>query len=289
MVLDIIQTILDGLMVGSLYAIIALGITLVFGLVGILNFAQGQLVMLGAFICFSAVSAGLGYWFGLVAAMVVMGLFGVLLERTVFRRTLDNPMGGLTVSLGIIMIVENLTAAAASPDPRFIPTPIEGVLQLGELTLSAQRLFVLVAGIVIIGAFYLFIRRSSLGRAIRAMAQNRQGAALAGIGVTRISASIFAISSALAGGVGALYAGLYSISPYMGSIPLMKGFIVATLGGLGSIPGAIVAGCLLGIAESFGARYLSASFRDGYGFIVLIATLLILPNGLFGLRGRSRV
>jgi branched-chain amino acid transport system permease protein len=116
------------------------------------------------------------------------------------------------------------------------------------------------------------------------MAQNRQGAALAGVKVTRITMAIFAIGSGLAGAAGALYASLFTITPYMGTSPLMKGFIVAVFGGLGSVPGAIAAGCLLGLAESFGSRFLSASFRDGYGFILLIGTLLFLPNGIFGAR-----
>jgi len=116
------------------------------------------------------------------------------------------------------------------------------------------------------------------------MAQNRVGAALVGVKVTRVSAAIFMIGSALAGAAGALYGSLFAITPFMSHTPLMKGFILAAFGGLGSVPGAIVAGCLLGLAESFGSRYLSAAFRDGYGFILLILTLLFMPNGLFGAR-----
>jgi branched-chain amino acid transport system permease protein len=282
--LDLVQTASDGLMVGGLYAGVALGITLVFGLVGMLNFAHGQMVMLGAYVAFFATVAGLGFWVGLGLAMVAMALFGALLERTIFRRTLSDPMMGLTVSLGLIMIIENLAAAWFTADPRFMEPPLSGELRLGPLVLSAQRLLVMALTTVLIGGFYLFLKATTLGKAIRAMAQNRQGAALVGVKVTRVSAVIFAIGSGLAGAAGALYGSLFAISPFMGNAPLMKGFILAAFGGLGSVPGAIVAGCLLGLAESFGSRYLSASFRDGYGFVVLILTLLLMPNGLFGAR-----
>jgi len=289
MLLDFFQTSLDGLMVGGLYATVALGITLVFGLVGILNFAHGQMVMLGAYIVFFATAAGWGFWFGLALAMVCMALFGLLLERVVFRRTLGNPMAGLAVSLGLIMIIENLAAAAFTPDPRFVDPPLVGSVALGSLVFSSQRLLVLVVAGTLIGAFYLFLQKTQIGKGIRAMAQNRQGAALVGVRITRVTAAIFAAGSALAGAAGALLASLFAITPFMGNTPLMKGFILATLGGLGSVPGAIAAGFLLGLAESFGSRYLSASFRDGYGFILLIATLLFLPNGLFGARTKAKL
>jgi len=286
--LDFVQTSIDGLMVGGLYATVALGITLVFGLVGILNFAHGQSVMLGAYVTFFVVSAGYPFWLGALFAAIAMGLFGALLERAVFRRTLGDPLAGLAVSLGIIMIVENLAAAAFSPDPRFVDPPVSASVQIGPLILSSQRLLVLFVSVVLIGGFNLFLQRATLGKAIRAMAQSREGAALVGVRVPMISRAIFTIGSALAGAAGALYASLFAITPYMGATPLTKGFILAALGGLGSVPGAIAAGFLLGLAESFGSRYLSASFRDGYGFIILIFALLFLPTGLFG-AGKARV
>ncbi|MGB3866983.1 MAG: branched-chain amino acid ABC transporter permease [Xanthobacteraceae bacterium] len=288
MLLDIFQTSLDGLMVGSLYAMVALGITLVFGLVGILNFAHGQSVMLGAYVCFFVVSAGYPFWAGAILATLSMGVFGALLERAVFRRTLGDPFAGLAVSLGLIMIIENVAAAGFTPDPRFMDSPVSGSFTLGPVVLSSQRSLVFMISSALIVGFWLFLQRATLGKAIRAMAQSRQGAALVGVRVDTVSRSIFAIGSALAGASGALYASLFAVTPYMGATPLTKGFILAALGGLGSVPGAIAAGFLLGLAESFGARYLSASFRDGYGFIILIFALLFLPTGLFG-AGKARV
>lgn len=288
MLLDFVQTAIDGLMVGGLYATVALGITLVFGLVGILNFAHGQSVMLGAYVTCFVVQAGYPFWLGAVLAALLMGLFGAGLERAIFRRTLGDPLAGLAVSLGLIMIIENLATAAFTPDPRFVDPPVSGSIAVGPLILSSQRLLVLVVSLALNGGFYLFLERAKLGKAIRAMAQNRVGAALVGVRVATISRAIFTIGGALAGAAGALYASLFAISPFMGATALTKGFILAALGGLGSVPGAIVAGVLLGLAESFGSRYLSASFRDGYGFIILIVALLILPNGLFG-AGKARV
>jgi branched-chain amino acid transport system permease protein len=287
--MDLVQTLLDGLMVGGLYATVAIGVTLVFGIMGILNFAHGQMVMLGAYTAFFVVSAGLGFWPALVAGMVAMGALGFLLERLVFRHTLADHMQGLTASLGLIMVIENLAAAAFTPDPRTFDPPLPGSFQLAGLTLSSQRVLVLVLVVALVAACYLFLQKTRIGKAIRAMGQNRTGAALVGIRITQVTSVVFVLGSAMAGAAGVLYGSLFAITPYMSAAPLMKGFILTVLGGLGSVPGAVFAGFLLGIAESLGSRYLSASFRDGYGFILLIVALLYFPRGLFGGRGKVRV
>lgn len=286
---DIAQTVLDGLMVGGLYASVAVGITLVFGILGILNFAHGQMMMLGAYVAFFSVAAGLGFWVGLLLAMVSMALFSLVLERLVFRYTLTDHMGALTASLGLIMVIENIAAAVFTPDHRTLEPPFPGSVDVFGLTLPQQRLLVLVLVVVLVALCYLFLQKTRLGKAIRAMGQNRTGAALVGVRTTHITAVVFMLGSAMAGAAGALYASLFSITPHMAGAPLMKGFILTVLGGLGSVPGAIAAGCLLGLAESFGSRYLSAAFRDGYGFILMIICLLFFPTGLFGSRTRARV
>ncbi|MBU1359001.1 MAG: branched-chain amino acid ABC transporter permease [Gammaproteobacteria bacterium] len=287
--MDLIQTLLDGLMVGGLYATVAIGVTLVFGIMGILNFAHGQLVMLGAYTAFFVVSAGLGFWPALVVGMVAMGALGFLLERFVFRFTLTDHMQGLTASLGLIMVIENLAAAAFTPDPRNFEPPLPGSFQIAGLTLSSQRMLVLGLVIVLVVGCYLFLQKTRIGKAIRAMGQNRTGAALVGIQTSQVTAVVFVLGSAMAGAAGVLYGSLFAITPYMAAAPLMKGFILTVLGGLGSVQGAVLAGFLLGLAESLGSRYLSASFRDGYGFILLIIALLYFPRGLFGHRGKVRV
>jgi len=287
--MDLIQTLLDGLMVGGLYATVAIGITLVFGIMGILNFAHGQMLMLGAYTAFFVVSAGLGFWPALLIAMIAMGALGLLLERIVFRFTLTDHMQGLTASLGLIMVIENLAAAAFTPDHRTFEPPLPGSFQLGPLTLSSQRMLVLALVVVLVVACYLFLQKTRIGKAIRAMGQNRTGAALVGIQTSQVTAVVFVLGSAMAGAAGVLYGSLFAITPYMAAAPLMKGFILTVLGGLGSVPGAVLAGFLLGVAESLGSRYLSASFRDGYGFILMIIALLYFPRGLFGARGKVRV
>jgi branched-chain amino acid transport system permease protein len=287
MLLDIAQTAVDGLMVGGLYATVA--VTLVFGIMGILNFAHGQMVMLGAYVAFYSVTAGWGFWPGLALAALSMALFGLILERLIFRHTLTDHMAGLTVSLGIIMVVENLASAVFTPDHRTFDPPLAGSVQFAGMTLSAQRLLVLALVLLLVGTFYLFLQKTRFGKAIRAMGQNRTGAALVGVQINHVTAAVFAIGSAMAGAAGVLYGSLFAITPYMAAGPLMKGLILTVLGGLGSVPGAVAAGFLLGLAESFGARYLSASFRDGYGFILMIVTLLYFPTGLFGARGKARV
>lgn len=287
--MDLIQTLLDGLMVGGLYATVAIGVTLVFGIMGILNFAHGQMVMLGAYTAYYVVSAGLGFWPALLIGMVAMGALGLLLERLVFRHTLTDHMTGLTASLGLIMVIEHLAAAAFTPDPRNFEPPLKGSFQLAGLTLSSQRVLVLVLVVVLVVACYLFLQKTRIGKAVRAMGQNRTGAALVGVQISQVTAVVFILGSAMAGAAGVLYGSLFAITPYMAAAPLMKGFILTVLGGLGSVPGAVLAGFLLGLAESLGSRYLSASFRDGYGFILLIVALLYFPRGLFGGRGKMRV
>lgn len=287
--MDLIQTLLDGLMVGGLYATVAIGVTLVFGILGILNFAHGQMVMLGAYTAFFVVSSGLGFWPALIVGMVAMGALGLVLERLVFRHVLTDHMAGLTASLGLIMVIEHLAAAAFTPDPRNFDPPLPGSFQLAGLTLSSQRMLVLGLVVLLVVACYLFLQKTRIGKAIRAMGQNRTGAALVGIRISQVTAVVFVLGSAMAGAAGVLYGSLFAITPYMAAAPLMKGFILTVLGGLGSVPGAVVAGFLLGLAESLGSRYLSASFRDGYGFILLIVALLYFPRGLFGGRAGLRV
>jgi branched-chain amino acid transport system permease protein len=289
MLLDIAQTAVDGLMVGGLYATVAVGVTLVFGIMGILNFAHGQMVMLGAYVAFYSVTAGWGFWPGLALAGLSIALFGLILERLIFRHTLTDHMAGLTASLGIIMVVENLASAIFTPDHRTFDPPLAGSVQIAGMTLSAQRLLVLALVLLLVGTFYLFLQKTRFGKSIRAMGQNRTGAALVGVQITHVTAMVFAIGSAMAGAAGVLYGSLFAITPYMAAGPLMKGLILTVLGGLGSVPGAVAAGFLLGLAESFGSRYLSASFRDGYGFILMIVTLLYFPTGLFGARGKARI
>ena len=229
------QTLLDGLMVGGLYATVAIGVTLVFGIMGILNFAHGQIVMLGAYTAFFVVSAGLGFWPALVIGMVAMGALGLLLERVVFRFTLTDHMQGLTASLGLIMVIENLAAAAFTPDPRHFEPPLPGSFQIAGLTLSSQRMLVLALVVVLVVACYLFLQKTRIGKAIRALGQNRTGAALVGIRTTQVTAVVFMLGSALAGAAGVLYGSLFAITPYMAAAPLMKGFILTVLGGLGKI------------------------------------------------------
>lgn len=289
MLIDIIQTLTDGLMVGGLYATVAVGITLVFGIMGILNFAHGQMVMLGAYIAYFSVTVGYGFWPGLLLAMVAMALFGLLMERLIFRHTLTDHMAGLTVSLGIILVVENLASAYFTPDHRNFDPPFPGSVDILGLTFSAQRLVVLGIVLLLVAGFYFFLQKTRFGKAIRAMGQNRTGAALVGVQTAQVTALVFALGSAMAGAAGVLYGSLFAITPYMAAGPLMKGFILTVLGGLGSVPGAVVAGFMLGIAESFGSRYLSAAFRDGYGFILMIFTLLLFPRGLFGFSGKVKV
>lgn len=288
--MDFVQTLLDGLMVGGLYTIVAIGLTLVFGHLGILNFAHSQLIVFGAYIAYLTVSVyHLNFVITIVVAMLLVGMFSLVLERLIFRYTVGDHTTGLVASLGLVLVLQNIIAVVWDPNPKFIDPTFAGTIRIYGLALPAERLFVLGVAVVLVGSFYIFLRHSKWGKSIRAIDQCREAAILMGIRVPRLESSVFVIGGALGAAAGVLYAGLFAISPFMGSGPLMKGFVLTIFGGLGSVPGAIIAGIIVGVTESLGTRYLWPSFQDGYAFIIMMLILFFKPGGLFGSRQKGRV
>ena len=281
----LIQQVINGLVVGSIYAMVALGLTLIFGILHIGNFAHGQLYMLGAFATYWLVTlCGWNIWLATIGAMVLMALMGILLERIVFRPVHSAPhINGLIVSLGLFIVLENLAFILWGGDERMLPSPYATrTISFLSLTLTLQRLLVFVVAVFLIFFLYLFIERTKMGKAIRAVALDPEVARLMGIPIHRISVTVFAVSSALAAAAGALVGPIFSVFPAMGLSPILKAFVVIVIGGMGSIPGAIFGGFVLGIAESLGAGYLSSQYKDGFAFLALIMVLMVKPTGLFG-------
>jgi branched-chain amino acid transport system permease protein len=278
------QQIFNGIMLGSTYAIVALGLTLVFGILHIPNFAHGHLYMLGAYITFFLMTLyGFGFWTALVTSMVALGLIGMLIERVVYRPLQDRPhINSFISAVGALIILETSVIVLWGPQGRRIPNPYPDIVELFGITMSYQRLLVIVAAIVLIVLLQIFIKKTTPGTTIEAVAQNREGAMLVGINVNWVSSLTFAISTATAAAAASLVAPIFMISPTMGALLGMKAFVIVILGGLGSIPGAILGGYILGILEAIGGGYLSAAYKDVYAFGALILILSIRPTGLFG-------
>lgn len=284
------QQVFNGVMLGSTYAIVALGLTLVYGILQIPNFAHGHMYMLGGYVGFFIISfLGLAYWPSLALAAVILALAGIALEFLVFRPLGESAhQNSFIAALGALMILENLVEVIWGHRPHRIANPYPGMFDVFGITMMQQRVLVIVMSVVLIILLELFIKKTRLGSTIEAVAQNREGAMLVGINIKFVSSMTFAISSALAAVAACLVAPIFMITPGMGSMVGMKAFVIVILGGLGSIPGAIVGGLILGLIEALGGGYLSAAYKDVYGFVALVLILAIKPYGLLGKEMKGR-
>lgn len=279
-----LQQIFNGIMLGSTYAIVALGLTLVFGILHIPNFAHGHLYMLGAYVTFFLITIyRFGFWPALIASMVILALVGVVVERLVYRPLRDQPhINSFISAIGALMFLETFVVIGWGPQGQRIPNPYPDTIELLGITMTQQRLLVIIAAIVLIVLLQLFLKKTTPGTTIEAVAQNREGAMLVGINVNRVSSMTFAISTATAAAAASLVAPIFMISPSMGALLGMKAFVIVILGGLGSIPGAIIGGYILGLIEALGGGYISADYKDVFAFGALILILAFKPTGLFG-------
>lgn len=280
----ILQQVFNGIMLGSTYSLVALGLTLVFGILNVSNFAHGNLYMLGAYVTFFLmVTLGLGFWPATIIALIILAGAGALVERFVFRPIRDQPhINGFIAAIGVMLFLETLVIIIWGPRGFRIPNPYPNSFDVFGIAMSQQRLLVIGAAVVFIILLQIFIKRTTLGTTIEAVAQDREGASLVGINVNFVSSLTFAISTALASAAASLVAPIFMISPGMGALLVMKAFVIIILGGLGSIPGAIVGGYALGLIESLGGGFVSAEYKDVFAFGALILVLAIKPTGLFG-------
>ena len=297
----LIQILVWGLYAGCIYILLAIGLNLIFGVMKVVNFAHGELLMLGAYATFWIYTlSGVNPYLIIALAMIILGIIGVFIERLCFRPIKGTgKLNEIFLSLGLIYLFQNLAALLWTTDSRSIHSPYSNVsVSVGSVRLPLDYIIIILFTIVFLIAFQLFMKRTTIGRAMRATSQNRDAAALMGINVERMDMLSFALGSALAAAAGSLW--LISgqiVDPYMGSIPAIKAFAVVIIGGLGSIPGAIVAGLTLGIAENVvplfmqsfaGLLGVSMSFtawKDTIAFFILIIVLVIKPTGIFGEKG----
>jgi branched-chain amino acid transport system permease protein len=281
------QQILNGITLGANYALIALGLTMIFGILGILNLAHGQMYMLGAFVCYFLVKLyQVDFFISMAISMMAVGCLGVITEKTVIRPLRGQPDENfLILTVGLIMVIENLALFFWGTNPRSLDLQYAKVsYEAFGIVITLQRIIVLGVVVVLFSALYWFIKKTKWGKAIRAVAQEKEGAAAVGISVDRISAMTFGIGSALAAAAGSLTGSIYVVYPSMGFMPLLKSLVVVIFGGLGSAVGAIIAGVILGLAETLGQVYISSEYKDAIAFAILIVILSFRPSGLFGRR-----
>jgi branched-chain amino acid transport system permease protein len=278
------QYLFNGLVVGCSYALIAVGLTAIFGLMQIANFAHGQFYMLGAFFAYWLTRiAGLDFWTGLIASVAAAMLAGVALERTLFRFLRGASLSSsVLATIALSIFLENLALNIWGPRPQKIISPFDtGSIELFGIFTTPDRLLMLFLTFVVVLALHVCLRHTHTGKAIRATFQQREAAALVGINIDHLYTLTFAVGAGLAALAGVLLGTIFVVQPSMGGVATLKAFIVVTLGGTSSFAGGIAGGLLLGLAESFGA-IIAPSYKDAVGFILVILVLLYKPNGLFG-------
>ncbi|NGM86572.1 branched-chain amino acid ABC transporter permease [Parapusillimonas sp. SGNA-6] len=287
----------NGLIIGLYYALMAVGLSMIFGILKVVNFAHGEFYMVGAY-AYTLISLNLGVspWIALPIAAAAGGAVGWLTERWLMRPLytgygswgLMKDEYAVVVTFGLSLLLINLFDKVIGPYPMRGPALSDVTrMNIGPFMMSGHKLITAGLAIVLIVGLALFIKRSLWGRQIQAVAQNRLGASIAGIDTARASCIVFVASGVLAAIAGALLAPVINPAPDVGIFPAIKSYVIVVIGGMGSIPGSIIAALILGVLESFGAVYLSYDYRDTYGLVLLILILLFRPQGLFGERSRE--
>ncbi len=285
------QQVINGITLGSVYALIAVGYTMVYGVIELINFAHGEVYMMGAFFSFTMVtSMGLSIWVAFPVAIVLCAILGVILDIVAYRPLRNAPrLAALITAIGMSIFLQNLALMIwgsdikAFPRAKLPPVFSTTAFSLGNIRVTWLQVFILGVAIVIMAGLNAIIHRTKVGTAMRAIAQDKVTASLMGINVNRVISFTFAIGSGM-GGVAGILVGMYynAIWPTMGYIAGIKAFAAAVLGGIGSVPGAMLGGGILGMAEVMGAGYISSPYRDGIAYAVMILVIIFKPSGLLG-------
>jgi branched-chain amino acid transport system permease protein len=284
----LLQGLTNGIILGSLFALLGVGLTIVYGVMDIPNFAQAGVITLGAYIMlWLNQGIGLNFWVAAALGIVATGIISVLTERLAYQFVRDRPMAAPVVALGLLLVLDNSALELwGGAHVSLTPPYAAGIVRLGPVVIPGVGLAVVVLAALALVVLHLLLQRTSVGRAIRAVSQNPEAAAILGIELERQYVIAFFISGILAGVTALAYAPTYAVFPYMADTVILNGFVVVILGGLGSVSGAVTAGLLLGIAESFAALYVSAAYQTMLGFAVLLLVIVLRPGGLFATRSR---
>lgn len=288
-----IQQIVNGISLGSIYALIALGYTMVYGIIKLINFAHGDVFMVGSFIGFYAIVGwGLGFLPALLISMVACAIFGVLIERIAYKPLRNaTRIAALITAIGVSFLIEYGTIYIRGAQPEAYPDVLPNkTFDVFGAQISSQSLLILTISIILMVILQIVVQRTKIGKAMRAVSYDTEAAQLMGINVNTTISATFAIGSALAGAAGVIFGVYYTkIEPLMGVIPGIKAFVAAVLGGIGIIPGAMVGGLLLGVVESIVTALGYSLWRDAAAFVILILILIFRPAGLFGKNTREKV
>lgn len=291
--MELFQQLLNGLNQGAIYALIALGYTMVYGIAKMLNFAHGDVIMVGAYTLFVTMGTlGLPAYLGVILSIVFCAVLGVVLEKIAYKPLRgSSPLAVLITAIGVSYFLQSLALLIFGSQQQKVESVVNlPSIYLGAVELSGESIVTLGTTILIMIALTLFIKKTKTGRAMLAVSEDRGAAQLMGINVNRTISITFAIGSGLAAVAGALFVSSYGfVGPYTGSLPGIKAFVAAVLGGIGSIPGAMLGGILLGIIESFSKAYISTQLSDAIVFGVLILVLLVRPSGLLGRKKIEKV
>jgi branched-chain amino acid transport system permease protein len=286
----LIETLLWGIANGCIYILLATGLNIIFGVMKLVNFAHGQLLMVGAFVAYEVTKlAGLNPYLSILVAMASVALIGVALEMFAFRKIRGtDKLNEIFISLGLIYMFENVATLLWEPNNYNIriPSPLSGLsLSLGEVAVGYDRIMAMFIVITILIGLVLLTKKTKIGLAMSATSQKSDTAMLMGINIKKVYIFTFALGAALAGAAGALYGILFPFNPVIGALPTIKAFAIIILGGLGSIPGAVIGGLLYGIAENTAVYLLGGIWQDAIAFALLIIVLVIRPTGIFGEKG----
>ena len=289
-----LQQLVNGLSLGSIYALIALGYTMVYGIIKLINFAHGDIYMLGAFTAFYATTVfHLNFFLALIVAMVLCGVLGVLIERIAYKPLRHaTRITALITAMGVSYILEYTTQYFAGSEVKTFPEDVlnNAVFQIGGIQISQQQIYIIAVTLILMLALTYIVGRTRMGRAMRAVSVDEKAAELMGISVDRTISFTFLLGSVLAGAAGVLVGVYYnSINPLMGMVPGLKAFIAAVFGGIGIIPGAMIGGFAIGIAETMVVAYGSSLYRDAIVYVILILILIIKPAGLLGKNVKGKV
>jgi branched-chain amino acid transport system permease protein len=286
---QLVTILLWGVAYGCIYMLLAAGLNIIFGVMKLVNFAHGELLMIGAFISYSfTVSVGLNAYAGVIVAMAVVALIGIGVERLCFRKVLGTEkLNEIIVSLGLIYFFVNAAVLVWGDKSKDIASPFENLVipVSGSAFISYDLVIaIFIVAAILVGLFFL-MKKTKIGLAMRATSQQSQTATLMGINVNKVYMFSFALGAALAGAAGAIYGIIFTFNPQIGALPTIKAFAIIILGGLGSIPGAVIGGLLYGVAEYSATTFLGGIWQNAVAFIILIAVLVVRPTGLFGQKG----
>ncbi len=289
--MDFFNQLINGISIGSVYALVALGYTMVYGIVKLINFAHGDIIMLGSyFILIFTKSMGIPFWLSVIASMLFCAIFGVLIEKVAYKPLRKAPrISALITAIGVSILLQNIVILI-KPDPLPFPNALAGSVRFLGTDIGYVNIITIIVSFALMIILTLFIKYTKAGKAMRAVSEDEGASTLMGINVNNTIALTFAIGSALAAVGGGLYGVSYKlIEPTIGSVFGLKAFIAAVIGGIGTIPGAVIGGLIMGIVETFTKAYISTNLTDVIVFAVLILILLVKPSGLLGKNVKEKV